>query len=98
MPDVIDALSTKRVITTAFVPGVRKTTNLFASWRQVPIEECRYLPQDIRDSIGDRLMRLSLSEIFIFGLMNTVSASTYIQMEGRTRTRATTYTTARQTS
>ncbi|KAK1937326.1 putative ABC1family protein [Babesia divergens] len=58
VPDVIDALSTKHVITTAFVPGV-------------PIEECRYLPQDIRDSIGDRLMRLSLSEIFIFGLMNT---------------------------
>eukprot|EP00371_Babesia_bovis_P000568 XP_001609215.1 ABC1family protein [Babesia bovis T2Bo] len=58
VPRVMEHLSTKRIITTEFVTGV-------------PIEECKYLPQDIRDSIGDRLLRLSLSELFIFSLMNT---------------------------
>ncbi|GFE55291.1 aarF domain-containing kinase 4, putative [Babesia ovis] len=58
VPSVIDDLSSKKVITTEFVTGV-------------PIEECRNLPQEVRDSIGDRLLRLSLSELFIFGLMNT---------------------------
>ncbi|CDR97866.1 ABC1family protein, putative [Babesia bigemina] len=58
VPDVIDEVSTRRVITTEFVPGV-------------PVEDCKHLPQHVRDSIGDRLLRISLSELFIFGLMNT---------------------------
>ncbi|KAK1444132.1 ADCK3-like domain containing protein [Babesia gibsoni] len=58
VPNVIDEMSTKRIITVEFVPGV-------------PIEDCKHLPQSVRDSIGKRLMQLSLSEIFLFGLMNT---------------------------
>ncbi|KAK2197056.1 bifunctional ABC1 atypical kinase-like domain/Protein kinase-like domain superfamily/ADCK3-like domain/Protein kinase domain [Babesia duncani] len=58
IPQLITPLCTSRVLTLHFVEGI-------------PIENTRTLSQDVRNSIGDRLLHLSLCELFLFGLMNT---------------------------
>ncbi|XP_053577757.1 atypical kinase COQ8B, mitochondrial isoform X2 [Bombina bombina] len=58
VPEVIDELTTKRVLTMELVSGV-------------PLDQCAELDQDTRNQISYNLMRLSLQEIFEFRFMQT---------------------------
>ncbi|TPX30955.1 hypothetical protein SmJEL517_g05609 [Synchytrium microbalum] len=58
VPKVVEELSTSQVLTSEFVEGV-------------PIGETGKLSQAIRDSIGDRILRLCLRELFEFRFMQT---------------------------
>eukprot|EP00375_Theileria_parva_P002911 XP_765592.1 ABC1 protein [Theileria parva strain Muguga] len=58
VPKVIKELTTKTVITTEYVHGK-------------PLEDLGNLSQEARNSVGRRILKLSLSEIFVYELMNT---------------------------
>ncbi|UKJ87631.2 hypothetical protein MACJ_000067 [Theileria orientalis] len=58
VPKVIEHLSTKVIITTEFVKGK-------------PLEELKNLSDEVRNSVARRIMKLSLSEVFVYELMNT---------------------------
>nr|PVC50314.1 hypothetical protein MACL_00002350 [Theileria orientalis] len=58
VPKVIGHLSTKKIITTEFVKGR-------------PLEELKDLSDEVRSSVARRIMKLSLSEVFVYELMNT---------------------------
>ena len=58
VPEVIEELCGKGVLTTAFAPGV-------------PIDAAATLPQDERDYIGTQLLRITLRELFEFRFMQT---------------------------
>ncbi|ESS33099.1 ABC1 protein [Toxoplasma gondii VEG] len=59
VPRVFPAYSTKRVLVTEFVRGL--------SLEQVG----QQMPQQVRNSISERLVRLVLAEIFLYRLLNT---------------------------
>lgn len=58
VPRVVDELSASRVLTMELGSGV-------------PLDQCRDLPQDVRDEICTNLLRLCLRELFEFRLMQT---------------------------
>eukprot|EP00850_Spirogloea_muscicola_P002040 SM000007S21000 [mRNA] locus=s7:1479908:1482745:- [translate_table: standard] len=58
VPGVIDELSSRRVLTTELVPGLT-------------IDKVASLDQDVRDSVAERLLRLTLRELFVFQFMQT---------------------------
>lgn len=59
VPSVYNEYVTKRVLVTSFVDGVS-------------IEEvAKFFPQNVRDSIGQRILYLCLHELFVFKIMNT---------------------------
>jgi len=58
VPNVIDALCSKGVLTTEFAPGMA-------------IDKAVDLPQEERDYIGSELLRLTLRELFEFRFMQT---------------------------
>uniref|UniRef100_A0A3B0MHF2 ABC1 family protein, putative n=1 Tax=Theileria annulata TaxID=5874 RepID=A0A3B0MHF2_THEAN len=58
VPKVIRELTTKKVITTEYVHGK-------------PLEDLTGLSQETRNSVGRRILKLALSEIFVYELMNT---------------------------
>ncbi|TPX63725.1 hypothetical protein SpCBS45565_g06411 [Spizellomyces sp. 'palustris'] len=58
VPKVISNLTTAQVLTTEFVEGL-------------PVGSFSNLPQRIRDSIGERILRLCLRELFEFRFMQT---------------------------
>lgn len=58
VPVVIDDISSRRVITTEFVNGI-------------PIDKVATLHQDIRDYVGNKLLELTLKELFVFRFMQT---------------------------
>ncbi|KAJ3013489.1 hypothetical protein HKX48_005735 [Thoreauomyces humboldtii] len=58
VPQVIHELSTAQVLTSEFVKGV-------------PLGQLAHLPQDVRDSIGGRVLRLCFRELFEFRFMQT---------------------------
>lgn len=58
VPEVIDELSTGQVLTTEFVRGL-------------PLDACTHLDQDTRNMIGERLLYLTLTELFEWRFMQT---------------------------
>ena len=58
VPDVVQELSTRRVLTTELVPGV-------------PLDQCTELPQATRNHIGRLLLKLTLEELFAFQFMQS---------------------------
>uniref|UniRef100_A0A0G4FTW3 ABC1 atypical kinase-like domain-containing protein n=1 Tax=Chromera velia CCMP2878 TaxID=1169474 RepID=A0A0G4FTW3_9ALVE len=58
VPDVVSELSTRRVLVTEYVDAIT-------------LREAAALSQSIRDSIGIRLLRLCLKELFVFKQMQT---------------------------
>ncbi|ESO90083.1 hypothetical protein LOTGIDRAFT_218121 [Lottia gigantea] len=58
VPDVIDELSTKQILTTEFIHGI-------------PLDQCVNLDQRQRNMIGESILRLCLLELFEFRFMQT---------------------------
>uniref|UniRef100_A0A669E995 Atypical kinase COQ8A, mitochondrial n=1 Tax=Oreochromis niloticus TaxID=8128 RepID=A0A669E995_ORENI len=58
VPDVIDELSNKQVLTTTLVPGF-------------PLDKATHLPQDLRNEICEQILILCLRELFEFRYMQT---------------------------
>ncbi|KAF7234770.1 hypothetical protein EG68_11369 [Paragonimus skrjabini miyazakii] len=58
VPDVIDELTTRRVLTAEYMEGL-------------VLDHCYALPQDVRNWIGEQLLRLCLNELFVFRVMQT---------------------------
>ncbi|PIA60600.1 hypothetical protein AQUCO_00300238v1 [Aquilegia coerulea] len=58
VPDAMDDISSKRVITSELVAGV-------------PIDKVTLLSQETRDYVGKKLLELSLRELFVFRFMQT---------------------------
>ncbi|GFO03900.1 Atypical kinase coq8a, mitochondrial [Plakobranchus ocellatus] len=58
VPEVIDDLSNKYVLTTEFVEGV-------------PVDQCIDLDQETRDKISTAILRLCLTELFVWRFMQT---------------------------
>ncbi|CAH8502368.1 unnamed protein product [Schistosoma bovis] len=58
VPQVIDELTTSRVLTTEYMNGL-------------VLDDCISLPQDVRNWIGEQLLRLCLKELFVFHVMQT---------------------------
>lgn len=59
VPDVLSGLTTNKILTTEFVTGISLD------------QAATILSQDKRNSIGSRLLKLVLNELFAFQLMNT---------------------------
>ncbi|KAL2510429.1 ABC transporter 1 [Abeliophyllum distichum] len=58
IPIVVDDLSSRRVLTTELVPGV-------------PVDKVALLDQATRNYVGEKLLELTLRELFIFRFMQT---------------------------
>mmetsp|Transcript_8814 Transcript_8814/g.10544 ORF Transcript_8814/g.10544 Transcript_8814/m.10544 type:complete len:569 (-) Transcript_8814:44-1750(-) len=58
VPKVVSNLSTERILTTEWAHGV-------------PIDHVKHFPQSVRNSVGRRLLKLSLLELFHFRYMQT---------------------------
>ncbi|CAH8502333.1 unnamed protein product [Schistosoma haematobium] len=58
VPQVIDELTTSRVLTTEYMNGL-------------VLDDCISLPQNVRNWIGEQLLRLCLKELFVFHVMQT---------------------------
>lgn len=58
VPVVIDELSTTRVLTTEFMDGI-------------VLDDCAKLPQNLRNWIGQQLLRLCLKEVFVLRVMQS---------------------------
>ncbi|KAF5396584.1 ABC domain containing protein kinase [Paragonimus heterotremus] len=58
VPAVIDELTTRRVLTADYMEGL-------------VLDHCYALPQDVRNWIGEQLLRLCLNELFVFRVMQT---------------------------
>ncbi|CAH8474757.1 unnamed protein product [Schistosoma turkestanicum] len=58
VPQVIDELTTSRVLTTEYMDGL-------------VLDDCISLPQDVRNWLGEQLLRLCLKELFVFHVMQT---------------------------
>ncbi|GIL43531.1 hypothetical protein Vafri_1235 [Volvox africanus] len=58
VPDVVPSLSSKRILTSEWVQGV-------------PIDKVCELPQTVRDTVGSRLLQLTLKELFEWRFMQT---------------------------
>ncbi|EES00676.1 hypothetical protein BDA96_03G159000 [Sorghum bicolor] len=58
VPKVIDQLSSKKVLTSEFVPGV-------------PIDKVAQLSQETRNYVGCKLLELTIKELFVFRFMQT---------------------------
>lgn len=58
VPDVIDELSNKQVLTTTLVPGF-------------PLDKATHLPQELRNEICEQILILCLRELFEFRYMQT---------------------------
>uniref|UniRef100_A0A0B7AD36 ABC1 atypical kinase-like domain-containing protein n=1 Tax=Arion vulgaris TaxID=1028688 RepID=A0A0B7AD36_9EUPU len=58
VPEVIDELSRKYVLTTEFIEGV-------------PIDQCVNMDQDTRDKISTAILKLCLTELFVWRFMQT---------------------------
>ncbi|RCV25272.1 hypothetical protein SETIT_5G153400v2 [Setaria italica] len=58
VPKVIDQLSSKKVLTSEFVPGV-------------PIDKVAQLSQETRNYVGCKLLELTVKELFVFRFMQT---------------------------
>ncbi|GAA28956.2 aarF domain-containing kinase [Clonorchis sinensis] len=58
VPAVVDELTTDRVLTAEFMEGL-------------VLDDCCSLPQDVRNWIGEQLLRLCLKELFVFRTMQT---------------------------
>ncbi|XP_073009800.1 protein ABC transporter 1, mitochondrial [Typha latifolia] len=58
VPMVIDKISSRKVLTTEFVPGI-------------PIDKVALLSQETRNYVGRKLLELTLKELFIFRFMQT---------------------------
>jgi len=58
VPQVYSELSTSGVLTTEYVRGM-------------PVDQVVKFPQDVRDWVGTRVMRLCLYELFVFRIMQT---------------------------
>uniref|UniRef100_A0A0A8YM61 ABC1 atypical kinase-like domain-containing protein n=1 Tax=Arundo donax TaxID=35708 RepID=A0A0A8YM61_ARUDO len=58
VPKVIDQLSSKKVLTSEFVPGV-------------PIDKVAQLSQETRNYVGYKLLELTIKELFVFRFMQT---------------------------
>ncbi|TPP51551.1 ABC domain containing protein kinase [Fasciola gigantica] len=58
VPTVIDDLTSSRVFTAEFMEGM-------------VLDDCVLLPQDIRNWLGEQLLRLCLRELFVFRVMQT---------------------------
>ncbi|TVU21142.1 hypothetical protein EJB05_30763, partial [Eragrostis curvula] len=56
VPKVIDELSSKKVLTSEFVPGV-------------PIDKVTHLSQETRNYVGCKLLELTIKELFVFRFM-----------------------------
>ncbi|KAK9815604.1 hypothetical protein WJX72_006628 [[Myrmecia] bisecta] len=58
VPDVVAELSSKRVLASELVPGVH-------------IDKVKDMPQDVRNDVGTRLLKLTLRELFEWRFMQT---------------------------
>ncbi|VAI55139.1 unnamed protein product [Triticum turgidum subsp. durum] len=58
VPNVTDELSSKKVLTSEFVPGV-------------PIDKVAVLSQETRNYVGCKLLELTIKELFVFRFMQT---------------------------
>ncbi|KAK3022703.1 hypothetical protein RJ639_047619 [Escallonia herrerae] len=58
VPMVVDDISSKKVLTTELVPGI-------------PIDKVALLDQETRNYVGEKLLRLTLMELFVFRFMQT---------------------------
>ncbi|WOL20699.1 protein ABC transporter 1, mitochondrial [Canna indica] len=58
VPTVIDEISSKKVLTTELIRGV-------------PIDKVALLSQKIRNYVGEKLLELTLNELFVFRFMQT---------------------------
>lgn len=58
VPEVIDELSTKEILTTEYVEGL-------------PLDQCIDLDQETRNKIGQNLLDLTLTELFVWRFMQT---------------------------
>ncbi|GLI68746.1 hypothetical protein VaNZ11_013238 [Volvox africanus] len=58
VPDVVPSLSSQRILTSEWVRGV-------------PIDKVCELPQTVRDTVGSRLLQLTLKELFEWRFMQT---------------------------
>ncbi|CAH8535297.1 unnamed protein product [Schistosoma rodhaini] len=58
VPQVIDELTTSRILTTEYMNGL-------------VLDDCINLPQNVRNWIGEQLLRLCLKELFVFHVMQT---------------------------
>ncbi|KAA0189752.1 ABC domain containing protein kinase [Fasciolopsis buskii] len=58
VPTVIDELTSSRVFTSEFMEGM-------------VLDDCILLPQDVRNWLGEQLLRLCLKEVFVFRTMQT---------------------------
>ena len=58
VPQVFPDLSTSNVLTTEWVNGI-------------PLGDVAYLPQYVKDEVGERMFRLCLDELFKFRFMQT---------------------------
>ncbi|TGZ62769.1 hypothetical protein CRM22_007243 [Opisthorchis felineus] len=58
VPAIVDELTTDRVLTAEFMEGL-------------VLDDCCTLPQDVRNWIGEQLLRLCLKELFVFRTMQT---------------------------
>ncbi|KAI5003494.1 hypothetical protein ZWY2020_030654 [Hordeum vulgare] len=58
VPEITDELSSKKVLTSEFVPGV-------------PIDKVAVLSQETRNYVGCKLLELTIKELFVFRFMQT---------------------------
>ncbi|XP_020398159.1 protein ABC transporter 1, mitochondrial isoform X1 [Zea mays] len=58
VPKVIDQLSSRKVLTSEFVPGI-------------PIDKVAQLSQETRNYVGCKLLELTIKELFVFRFMQT---------------------------
>ncbi|VDP81741.1 unnamed protein product [Echinostoma caproni] len=58
VPTVVDELTSSRVFTAEFMEGM-------------VLDDCISLPQDVRNWLGEQLLRLCLKELFVFRVMQT---------------------------
>ncbi|OON17770.1 ABC1 family protein, partial [Opisthorchis viverrini] len=58
VPAIVDELTTDRVLTAEFMEGL-------------VLDDCCTLPQDVRNWIGEQVLRLCLKELFVFRTMQT---------------------------
>ncbi|CAH8495211.1 unnamed protein product [Heterobilharzia americana] len=58
VPQIIDELTTSRVLTAEYMNGL-------------VLDDCISLPQNVRDWLGEQLLRLCLKELFVFHVMQT---------------------------
>ena len=73
VPQVYSELSTSGVLTTEYVRGmpVDQVRFIFAKKVVVDHQKVVKFPQDVRDWVGTRVMRLCLYELFVFRIMQT---------------------------